>query len=154
MVITRKTLEMNKEKFNRCKKILDSANFRLTKQRQAVLGVLFNTDSPVTQQEIAERLGKESPDKVTIYRVLQTFIDSGLVHKAYINERTWHFELAHNCSEHQCHPHFTCTKCGHTHCMHDVKIPMVQSQNGFMIDHQQVQLTGLCPKCNISGNRD
>ncbi|MHC4620342.1 MAG: Fur family transcriptional regulator [Planctomycetota bacterium] len=86
---------------------------------------------------------------MTIYRVLESLLKAGIVHKAFLDERTWRFELAHNCTESQCHPHFTCTNCGDTHCLPDVSVPMAESpQKGFVVDRQRVQLEGLCPKCN------
>ena len=129
--------------------LLNSAKLRRTGPRAAILAVLLGADKPLRQDQIAVKLGAEAPDKVTIYRTLETFLDSGLVHKAFLRERAWHFELAHNCTETQCHPHFTCTDCGDTHCLTDVSVPLAKAlKKGFAISHQRVQLDGLCPKCN------
>jgi Fe2+ or Zn2+ uptake regulation protein len=71
------------------------------------------------------------------------------VHKAFLQNRTWHFELAENCT--QCHPHFTCTNCGDTHCLTEITLPMAKSPHrGFVIDRQRVQLEGVCPECNAN----
>jgi Fur family ferric uptake transcriptional regulator len=114
----------------------------------AILKVLIETNQPLSQGQIAQRLGKEHFDKVTIYRTLESLCAAGLVHKAYIEERAWHFELAHNCTESQCHPHFTCVRCGHTHCLTGMSLPMAKSPHrGFVIYRQQVRLEGLCPAC-------
>jgi Fur family ferric uptake transcriptional regulator len=111
--------------------------------------VLLGADKPLRQDQIAVKLGDDAPDKVTIYRTLEVFLAAGLVHKAFLGERAWHFELAHNCTESQCHPHFTCTDCGDTHCLTDVLIPLARaSKKGFAVSRQRVQLEGLCPKCN------
>lgn len=129
--------------------LLISVNLRRTEPRTSILCALLGAVKPLTQEQIAVKLGDEAPDKVTIYRTLETFVDSGLVHKAYLRERSWHFELAHNCTENQCHPHFTCTDCGDTHCLTDVSIPLAATaKNGFAVSRQRVQLEGLCPKCN------
>ena len=129
--------------------LLSSANLRRTKARRAVLKVLLRADKPQTAYQIASELSTACPDKVTIYRTLESFLAAGIVHKAFLQERTWHFELAHNCTEDQCHPHFTCINCGDTHCLTEVAIPMTKSpRKGFVIGHQRIQLEGLCPKCN------
>lgn len=121
---------------------------RCTKPRLAILSVLSGVSGPLTQEQIAAKLGPAGPNKVTIYRILEGFIKAGLVHKAYLGERAWHFELASNCSESQCHPHFTCKICGVTKCLVGLYIPTVKGlKNGFVIHHQQVQLEGLCPHC-------
>jgi Fur family ferric uptake transcriptional regulator len=114
----------------------------------AILKVLIEASQPLSQGQIAQCLGKEHFDKVTIYRTLESLCEAGLVHKAYIDERAWHFELAHNCTESQCHPHFTCIRCGHTHCLTGMSLPMAKSPHrGFVIHRQQVRLEGLCPAC-------
>jgi Fur family ferric uptake transcriptional regulator len=114
----------------------------------AILKILTAADRPLSQDEIAKRLGKNRFDKVTIYRTLESLFKVGTVHKAFMEERTQHFELAHKCSESQCHPHFTCTSCGGTHCLTEMSLPMAKSPyKGFIIRHQQVRLEGLCPAC-------
>jgi Fur family ferric uptake transcriptional regulator len=103
----------------------------------------------MTQEEIATKLG-DGPDKVTIYRTLKTFLEAGIVHRAYLQERSWHYELGDKCTERQCHPHFTCSSCGETFCMTELSVPMARSQfKGFKIEHQQVRLEGLCPECTM-----
>jgi len=129
-------------------RILKSAKLYCTAGRVAVLRILLKANKPLRQDEIARRLGKKSFDKVTIYRTLESLLDVGLVHKAFLDERARHFELARNCSETQCHPHFTCTSCGNTHCLTEMSIPKVRSTHkGFLIHRQQTRLEGLCPAC-------
>ena len=129
--------------------LLNCAELRRTGPRAAILAALLGAGKPITAEQIATKIGPDAPDKVTIYRTLESFVKAGLVHKAFLQERTWHFEPAQNCSKTQCHPHFTCTDCGNTHCLPDIILPMAKSPHkGFLIHHQQVQLHGLCPACN------
>jgi Fur family ferric uptake transcriptional regulator len=110
--------------------------------------VLLTTAKPMTWKDIATKMGESRLDKVSIYRALDRFVEVGLVHKAYMDKRAWHYELAHNCSQNQCHPHFTCTECGQTHCLVEVLPPVVKDmKNGFVVHRQQVRLEGLCPRC-------
>ena len=128
--------------------MLKTAELYRTKVRIAILKVLMKADEPLSQNQIARRLGKKHFDKVTIYRTLESLLKVGLVHKAFIEKRAWHFELADNCTESQCHPHFTCTNCGSTHCLTEISLPMANSPHkGFIIHRQQVRLEGLCPAC-------
>ena len=134
---------------NKTAELLKKANLRKTNQRLAVLGALIETDVPITQQQIAESLADSAPDKVTIYRVLECLMEKGIVHKAFMKDRTAFFELGHNCSKTQCHPHFTCTSCQKTVCIKNTKMPLAEiNEQGFKIKHQKVELEGLCPKCN------
>jgi len=103
---------------------------------------------PLSQDQISDRLKSRVWNRVTVYRTLESLVEAGLVHRAFMEDRAWHFELADHCSEHQCHPHFTCTRCGVTQCMTDISLPMaVIPRKGFVISRQQVRLEGLCPAC-------
>jgi Fur family ferric uptake transcriptional regulator len=130
------------------RRMLKTAKLYCTKGRVAILKVLIKAGKPLSQDQIARRSGKEQFDKVTIYRTLESLLQIGLVHKVFMDKRAQHFELAHNCTERQCHPHFTCTNCGDTHCLTEVSLPIAKSPHrGFVIHRQQVRLEGLCPKC-------
>ena len=130
-------------------KLLNSAKLKRTKPRRMVLEVLLNSSQPQTADEIVSSIGKSGPNRVTVYRILESIVEAGIVHRAFVEEGSQHFEMADKCSEHQCHPHFVCTDCGKTSCMHDVLVSMATSTPaGFVIQRQQVRLQGLCPKCN------
>lgn len=132
----------------KARQMLAAANLYRTEGRVAILKVLLEARRPVRQDQIADRLPDKTTNKVTIYRTLESLVDAGVVHRAFIQERAWHFELADHCSEKQCHPHFTCSNCGTTHCLTDFSVPMAPSSyKGFVIQHQQVRLEGLCPAC-------
>jgi Fur family ferric uptake transcriptional regulator len=133
----------------KAEKLLSSAYLRRTDPRIAILSILLTTHKPATQDYIAEKLAGDAPDKVTIYRTLESLIEAGLVHKVFLQERAWRFELSDNCTKKQCHPHFTCTNCGGTHCMTGISLPLAKNPpKGFIVHHQSVQLEGLCPRCN------
>lgn len=132
----------------RARELLKSAKLYCTRSRIDILTILMKAGRPLSQDQIAGFSSEKKFDKVTIYRTLEILLDAGLVHKAFINKRAWHFELAHNCTESQCHPHFTCTNCGDTHCLTEISLPMAKSPHkGFVFHRQQVRLEGLCPTC-------
>ena len=131
------------------KEALKQAKLHSTKNRAAILTLLANEDKPLSQDQIAGRLGRDCPNKVTIYRTLESLCRAGLVHKAFVHKRAEHFELADRCTDAQCHPHFTCTSCGDMHCLTGISLPMARSPyKGFIIGRQRIQLEGLCPKFN------
>jgi len=130
------------------RRILKSAKLYCTAGRLAVVKVLLKAENALRQDQIAKRLGKNQFDKVTIYRTLETLAKAGIVHKAFVEDRARHFELAHNCTDTQCHPHFTCTNCGRTHCLTKMSLPKTGNRHkGFVIHRQQTLLEGLCPAC-------
>lgn len=130
------------------RQMLKAAELYCTKCRVAVLKVLIKADKPLSQDQIARRLGRNRLNKVTVYRILESFCQAGMVHKAFIQKRAVHFELANRCSEIRCHPHFICKSCGVTNCLPRLSIPVVKGlKKGFVIHRQQVRLEGLCPAC-------
>jgi Fur family ferric uptake transcriptional regulator len=132
----------------KAKELLGSANLRRTGPRMTILAVLLGSRKPQTADQIAAKLGRPAPNRVTIYRTLEAFVEADLVHKAFLDERTWHFELADRCSSVQCHPHFICTKCGLTQCLVGLSVPVLEGlRKGFVTHRQQVRLEGLCPGC-------
>jgi len=129
-------------------KMLRTAKLYRTRCRAAILKVLINAGKPLNQEQIAQRLGAKRFNKVSIYRTLTSLLDTGLVHRAFMDERAGHFELADKCTATQCHPHFTCTNCGSTHCLTEMAVPEVRTTyKGYIIHRQQVRLEGLCPAC-------
>jgi Fur family ferric uptake transcriptional regulator len=136
---------MNKNK--QTEKLLQSAGLRQTEPRAAILNVLLAANAPLTREQIAERIGDSAPNKTTIYRTLMNLVAKGVVHKAYLEQRTWHFELARHCGQFQCHPHFTCTQCQQTHCMTSVSAPLLELPKGYHMERQSIRITGICPAC-------
>lgn len=134
--------------------ILRQARLRRTPGRVAILKILLRAHKPLTREKIALKLGKKKLNKATIYRALECFIQASLVHKAFLRDRIWNYELAHNCTDYQCHPHFTCNNCNDTQCLTEVSVPLVKPlQKGFVIQRQQTRLEGLCPDCSNKKGR-
>jgi len=135
----------------KAREMLRDCKLYCTEARIAVLRVLMQAPRPLQQNQIAQHPTSKTLNKVTIYRTLESLVEVGLVHRAFMQKRAWHFELAHHCSKTQCHPHFTCLNCGQTHCLTGISIPMAESPyKGFIISRQQVRLEGLCPACQES----
>ncbi|MDH7598266.1 MAG: transcriptional repressor [Sedimentisphaerales bacterium] len=134
--------------------LLKAKGLYKTRARVAVIGVLLQSDSPMSQDQIAQRL-RHRYDRVTIYRTLASLRSAGLVHRAFTGNRTWQFELSRNCWEDQCHPHLTCSRCGKTHCLVGLEPPIAcRSYNGFVIHRQQVHFEGICPQCSPCAHTD
>lgn len=139
---------MSKTLDNECRQMLKQAHLYRTEARVAILKVLSEATGPLRQGQVAEQLLDKGRNKVTIYRTLESLVGAGLVHRAFLHQRAWYFELAHHCTNEQCHPHFSCTQCGKTYCLKELSLPMApRHHKGFVIQHQQVRLEGLCPAC-------
>ncbi len=134
---------------DRARHMLKETGLYCTEARLVILKVLMGAVRPLRQDQIGGQLVDRAMNKVTVYRTLESLAEAGLVHRAFMHKRAWHFELADHCTEKQCHPHFTCTNCGVTHCLTDISLPMATiPQKGYVISRQQVRLEGLCPACS------
>lgn len=132
----------------KARQTLRSAKLYATKARIGILKVLMQAAGPLRQDQIGARLTSRTLNKATVYRTLESLRAAGVVHRVFMGNRACHFELADQCTEKQCHPHFTCTSCGVTHCLTDLTLPLAQiPRKGFVINRQQVRLEGLCPGC-------
>jgi len=127
--------------------MLKQKRLRITTPRVAVMTALLQAERPLSQQQIAERLGHDAPDKTTIYRTLMSLVKTNLVHKAFVQQRQWHFEPAHHCTATQCHPHFTCVRCRRTECLIGIETPLVKLPDGLTMHRQQIRIEGLCATC-------
>jgi Fur family ferric uptake transcriptional regulator len=133
---------------DKARHMLKGARLYCTEARVAILKVLLGAPGPLSQDQISGQLESHASNRVTVYRTLESLAEAGLVHRVFMEDRAWHFELGDHCTEKQCHPHFTCTRCGVTQCMTDISLPMaVIPRKGFVISRQQVRLEGLCPAC-------
>lgn len=132
--------------------MLKSANLRQTNPRLAIIEVMLVANTPLTREQIAEQIGTDAPNKTTIYRTLTHLVEKNLVHQAYLEDRTWHYELAHNCGKHACHPHFTCSQCSQTQCLTGIAAPLVELPNNYTMQRQQIHIDGICPDCRTLNN--
>lgn len=131
------------------KNILKTAGFNVTKAQILVIQELLKAKRPLSRKELMREFGRNCPDKVTVYRIMEKFCAENLVHKAFLRGRAWKYELAHNCTEKQCHPHFTCVSCGETFCLTELSLPLIKGlKKGFVFHRQQVRIDGLCPSCS------
>ena len=123
---------------------------RLTKQRLAVLTVLSAAKRPLTAYELLDSLKQEDPSATpaSTYRCLEFLISVGLAHRL---ETKRSFVAC----EHPDHRHsvqfLICRTCGTVVETEDKRITRATDdlgqRHGFALDHQTVELTGMCGPC-------
>ena len=123
---------------------------RLTRQRRAVLLKLLEAERPVTAYELLDLVRPEDAaiTPASIYRSLDFLLEAGLVHRL---DSTRSFVAC--C--HPDHPHagqfLICRECGTVVEAEDNHIARATvdlgERHGFTLDHQTVELTGLCGAC-------
>lgn len=138
-----------------CIGIMRQTGARITKPRLAVIRCLASTNRSLSPRAIlmAIRSQKSLPDVnlVTIYRILETFADLGLVHRIGPSGR--YVACSHIDCEQEHHILTHCLACGHCEerdLPTDMLAPVVRhlaQRCGFLAREHFWQLNGLCEHC-------
>lgn len=118
--------------------------------RKELLSLFYEVRSSLTTKEIKSKL-MTSKDKVTVYRALDAFEKSGLIHRVPDKSNLIRYALCNSkCNSHQHthdHAHFICDSCNETFCLDKIKLPKIKNTNGFNITNTNIVLEGVCPYC-------
>lgn len=136
-----------------------SGGTKLTQKRKNVLMVLLASTTPLSAYEIFDRYKaqfQESLPVMSIYRILDFLIQEKLVHK--LETAGQYMSCAHIACDHQHEtPQFLiCDRCGSVKEV-GIKKRIIEElersiQNtGFMLAHKQIELRGVCERCQTSG---
>jgi Fur family ferric uptake transcriptional regulator len=129
---------------------LEQSDLRKTAIRKEVLQLfLKNKGRALSSKEIEEALGQA--DRITLYRTLKTFEQSGVIHQAVDGTGTAKYALClDDCSTHEHHDehaHFHCLRCGKTICLEGNIEPKVKVPEGYRVHHAHLVLEGECAEC-------
>ncbi|RZK76351.1 MAG: transcriptional repressor [Pedobacter sp.] len=129
--------------------VLRAHGLKNTKQRQIVLEELAKVNSAISQPELEKKVGN-AMDRVTLYRILSTFQEKGIVHSVMDQNGTNNYaSCSPSCKEghhHDDHLHFNCTNCSKIYCL-DVKIPAIKMPAGFTAQTINTIASGICVNC-------
>ncbi len=130
---------------------LKERRLEVTENRLRILEVLGNNNFPLSAGDIHKTLERStSINRVTVYRILDLFVDHGLVQRLSGGGRSFVYGLGPS-RYHPAHPHFYCKSCGSMQCLNpqslhiDIK-PMQRTFAG-MIQNVEVRVDGLCKNC-------
>jgi Fur family ferric uptake transcriptional regulator len=127
--------------------ILHDAGLKHTAGREALLQLLMASDSPLTQEEISQKISGTGLNRVSIYRALEAFLSAGLIHRLESGDRVWKFAFCGCGQPGHCHAHFICRSCGLVECLDSVKIPALPVKSGYTVEEREFYLKGVCAKC-------
>lgn len=120
---------------------------RNTPAKQSILQLLEQSESALSQDMIEQRLGGAA-DRVTIYRILNSFCEDGIAHRAVSDDGKNYFALCQGCSSRQHthdHFHFRCLNCLKVECMkEDIT---VQLPKGYQALNMNCWISGYCADC-------
>lgn len=124
---------------------------RVTANRLVIARALASAGRPLSMTELETLV--ETIDKSGVFRTLQLFRESGLVHVLEDSGEGARYELCHSHGEHDddLHVHFYCEKCRRTFCLDTVPVPSVSVPDGFSPRISSHLVRGLCPSCSRPG---
>jgi Fur family ferric uptake transcriptional regulator len=127
-------------------KILYDFGLKRTRGRKKVYEVLMRSPRPLSGSEIQAQLRAGTVDPASVYRILNTFFEKGLVHRIEGLDKITRFALDRGES---IHPHFSCRSCGRMECLKDVPVPAVSiNREGYVVEEEGVLFQGICARCN------
>ena len=120
---------------------------RNTPAKNAILTLLKSANAALSQEMIEAEV-KGEMDRVTIYRVLNSFCEDGITHKILADDGKYYFALCLNCEEenhrHE-HFHFRCLNCRKVECIDEhISINLPQ---GYKKQQVSGWVTGYCDAC-------
>lgn len=142
-----------RHQLKRYEESIAQGGLRLTRQRRHVYEVLLGQQDHPSAMEVflRARPGMPSLSLATVYNVLETLADCGLVRKVHLDSESKRY-----CANVAKHGHFTCTICGAV-----LDVPLLPSEElgkiyqlprGYIVTHQDISLRGECATCRKSQN--
>ena len=118
--------------------------------RKELFKLFYDSLNSLSAKEISKKFSS-STDKASIYRALDSFEKSGLIHQVPDKNNLLRYSLCKseckpNNHAHD-HAHFLCSVCEETFCLDDFKLPSAKSHNGFLINHLKIIMEGTCVSC-------
>lgn len=133
--------------------MLRDGGARVTKPRTVVLKVLSQSRRPLSAREVFEAVShtEDSIDQVTVYRVLETFLEIGMVHQVFPSGN--YLPCFHSQCGQSMHVLVRCSSC---ESIEELDIPQetiapmlwyLRREQGFEPDNHLFQVNGTCSSC-------
>lgn len=128
--------------------MLFSAHLRVTPARTAVLAALRRAGRPLSHADVEAALPVQL-DRVTVYRTLESFVETGLAARTVGADRVGRFAFLDESVDHHEHAHFLCDDCGRSVCL-PTPVPRPASlPKGFAVTSTDLSFHGHCSDCQV-----
>lgn len=135
---------------------LRGAGLKATPVRIAILDHLSRGHTLQSVDEIFSSLKKEGIDRVTLYRSIRSFEESGLVISNELGDGVIRYELRETGEHEHHHHHLICRICHSVKLIEKcgiAKIPKFLESYGYEnLDHR-LDFFGVCPKCQNASKK-
>ncbi|TCK89033.1 Fur family peroxide stress response transcriptional regulator [Natranaerovirga hydrolytica] len=131
--------------------MLKAKKLKVTPQRLAIFGILYNTRNHPSAETIYKALQPTHPTMslATVYKTLDTLKKSDLVEELNVGEDSFRYDATISP-----HPHAICLKCNSVEDL-DTKVldnitSEIQDETDFDIISEKLYFYGYCKKCKTS----
>ena len=143
--------ELDSEKLEEFSQVLKANQLKITQPRLRVLDIISTKLSAISQPELEKILGSEI-DRVTLYRILASFEEKGILHKVFdLNGTATYAFCSTKCSadhHHDQHVHFICSVCNSVYCLEEIALPKINLPTDFSLHSIAINAVGICDICN------
>lgn len=135
---------------------LREQNLPVTAQRLAVAEVLLASDRHLSAEEVVRELvaAGRPVGTATVYRTIDTLLESGLLVERDFGEGFRRFEPARDIPHHE---HLVCAQCGRVEEFRDERLErmttIVAESRGFARQRHRLVIHGICRDCQRGGGR-
>ncbi|MFQ5398147.1 MAG: Fur family transcriptional regulator [Anaerolineae bacterium] len=132
---------------------LRARGYRITPQRQFILGTLCHLGGHATAGQLFERARQQMPgiNQATVYRVLDFFCRANVVAKTVLGSSTV-YEVIGDTPHH----HLVCRSCGKTEQLDHQHLTALTEHllqtYGFQAEINHLAIRGLCAECALQGD--
>ena len=140
---------LNFTKIHDCREELKSFDVKATSARLTVMKFLEASSQPVDVNSILDYLTKENinTDPATIFRMMNVFVDKGILKKIDFGEGKTRYELSNKGDHH----HLICTSCGRVESIEDSYMSgfeeEINKKNKFLVKSHSLEFFGICLSC-------
>lgn len=130
-----------------CETEIQEVDLKVTPARVATMKLFESHNTPIDVLHVTSHLQKDlGIDRVTVFRIINTFVEKGLIKKLEFQEGKARYEL--NKEEHH---HLICQNCGKIEDVLDTVIPdfekKIEKKHKFLIKSHSLEFYGLCENC-------
>ncbi|MEO7802190.1 MAG: transcriptional repressor [Ginsengibacter sp.] len=130
--------------------ILKNHKLSITGSRQKIMELFLASAGALSHADIEKNTGAGF-DRVTIYRTLQSFVESGIIHLIPTTDNSIKYALCKDDCQtghhHDNHVHVVCDECKQTTCLDEVVIPIIKLPKGFTPHQSEMMVSGICKDC-------
>jgi len=125
-------------------------NLPVTAQRLAIADVLLTSERHLSAEEVAQEVSSRgrAVGTATVYRAIDTLLESGLLVERDFGEGFRRFEPARDIPHHE---HLVCTQCGKVEEFRDERLErmttIVAESRGFARQRHRLVIHGVCREC-------